>query len=326
MERRPGKVNLMLTSRCNQACPYCFAADEMGEDRRDQTMTYDEVTECLEFLKASECKAVSLLGGEPTLHPQFGRIIREARARSLRVIVFTNLLFRDAIEGLAMDDVEIVANINRLDSYTLAQLRKIKTNLDRYPKRLTPGFNIHSLEDSYRGVLGLYDAHGLERRNLRLGLASPIPSGTNSHVPLEDFPKIGNYLLRLAEACNEVGVDINYDCGFVRCMFTDEQIERLTEFDQAPAFNCGTPVDIGPGRRAWHCFPLSTYRGVRLSDFSSIQKLHDALDTMYNHYRAFGTRKDCPTCEHKLSGLCHGGCLGHVLGTLSNVPRDLKDV
>ncbi len=75
-------ANLAISERCNLTCSYCFAADYLGlRQARSQFMSLAQYDDLLDFLDRSGIDQVRLLGGEPTLHPQFDILIQKARAR-----------------------------------------------------------------------------------------------------------------------------------------------------------------------------------------------------------------------------------------------------
>ena len=70
-----------LTNRCNLSCPVCFAnASATG---RVSEPSYEQVVELLQQLRALRpipSTAIQFAGGEPTLHPDFCRILAQANA------------------------------------------------------------------------------------------------------------------------------------------------------------------------------------------------------------------------------------------------------
>lgn len=72
--------NIDLTNRCNQKCPICFAnANSQGYVYE---LTYEQAQKCLENIKKvnypQEHHAVQFSGGEPTLHPDFLKILKKS--------------------------------------------------------------------------------------------------------------------------------------------------------------------------------------------------------------------------------------------------------
>ena len=69
-----------LTNRCNMRCPVCFA--NAGVTGKTCEMTYDQAVEAMRALREmdpSPATAVQFTGGEPTIHPDFLRIVSAAR-------------------------------------------------------------------------------------------------------------------------------------------------------------------------------------------------------------------------------------------------------
>ena len=75
---------------CNLKCPVCYAAS--GPDRQ-QFRTLDEIGAMLDAVVRSEGQpdVVQISGGEPTVHPDFFRVLEMAKARPIRhLMVNTN--------------------------------------------------------------------------------------------------------------------------------------------------------------------------------------------------------------------------------------------
>ncbi len=72
-------ANIDLTNRCNLRCPICFANANVAGYVYEPT--YDEVVEMLQRLRDYRpipATCVQFSGGEPTLHPEFFRIVAKA--------------------------------------------------------------------------------------------------------------------------------------------------------------------------------------------------------------------------------------------------------
>ena len=68
-----------LTNRCNMSCPICFA--NAGVTGQVTELTFDEAVEQMAKLRAlhpNPASAVQFTGGEPTIHPEFLRIVTTA--------------------------------------------------------------------------------------------------------------------------------------------------------------------------------------------------------------------------------------------------------
>tara|TARA_R110002049_G_scaffold2750_8_gene22228 strand:- start:170812 stop:172323 length:1512 start_codon:yes stop_codon:yes gene_type:complete len=94
---------LEITSNCNLTCPMCFAASAPG----GKHLTFEQCKSAIDRLVAVEGKpeVLQLSGGEPTIHPEFLRILRYACEQPIDVVMInTNGVrlakdaeFRDAV-------------------------------------------------------------------------------------------------------------------------------------------------------------------------------------------------------------------------------------
>ncbi|MCP4133720.1 MAG: radical SAM protein [bacterium] len=80
---------LEITDDCNLSCPVCFA--DSG-DGKGSHLSVDEILTMAEHLKKANRKALTLSGGEPTMHPGLFEIIKKTRKMNMDVTMITNAL------------------------------------------------------------------------------------------------------------------------------------------------------------------------------------------------------------------------------------------
>jgi sulfatase maturation enzyme AslB (radical SAM superfamily) len=92
-------VDAYITSRCNRRCTYCFLPVEYFA--HDSHMTLEAFVQLLDWMSRHRLQEVTLLGGEPSLHPHFVDMISLAHDRRLNVRIVTNgaPAFQRAIAG-----------------------------------------------------------------------------------------------------------------------------------------------------------------------------------------------------------------------------------
>ena len=76
----PCLAQIDLTNRCNMRCPICFA--NAGAAGYVSQISYDQAIDQLQALRdlrPTPCTAIQFTGGEPTIHPDFLRIVSAAR-------------------------------------------------------------------------------------------------------------------------------------------------------------------------------------------------------------------------------------------------------
>ncbi len=120
-----------LTNMCNLRCAHCYQrADKPTPDE----LTLEEKLRVIEMLDKAGVAAVALSGGEPTIHPDFLRVVNELARRGIYTAVATN--------GTRF------ANIDFLEKAVKAGLRYVEVSVDSArPEK----------HDRFRGVPGAWE-------------------------------------------------------------------------------------------------------------------------------------------------------------------------
>ncbi|MFE7116609.1 radical SAM/SPASM domain-containing protein [Streptomyces sp. NPDC057654] len=82
-------LSLELTARCPLSCSHCYA--EAGPTRGHGSMTGEDWHRVIDEAAALGTTTVQMIGGEPTLHPDFTELAEHALRVGLRVRVYSNL-------------------------------------------------------------------------------------------------------------------------------------------------------------------------------------------------------------------------------------------
>ena len=118
-----------VTDRCNLTCPTCYA---MSSPHYGRHRTVEEVEKMLDIIMANEGKpdVVQISGGEPTVHPDFFKLLAIAKSKPIRhLMVNTNGIRiakdKDFVRALAgyMPDFEIYLQFDSFKPEALMQLR-----------------------------------------------------------------------------------------------------------------------------------------------------------------------------------------------------------
>lgn len=314
-------ANLVITDQCNLACPYCFAQSYLQQEKAEGNPTgafiSREAFEArLDFLVRSGVGEVRLIGGEPTLHPQFEALIAAAQQRGLKVIVFSHGVMKDSalrcLEQLPLDQCTVLINANAshpaADSERLMVRRQ--TALLRLGERALPGCNLYTSNIKLDWLIPLIMETGC-RKAVRLGLAQPIVGADNLYLHPKQYRIIAEKIVRFAERAAEYGIRAEFDCGFVRCMFSDKELATLRRLDADIGWRCSPVLDIAMNDTAIHCFPLTNFATVAFdATTDDAAGLRTALAQQVAPYRQAGIYKECSSCAYKAAGECSGGCLG----------------
>ena len=84
----PISINLDLTSACNFSCPFCVDSKLINSGK---SLTLEGVKKTIDTLHAHGLLSVILIGGgEPTLHKDFGEVLRYLKSKRLQIGIVTN--------------------------------------------------------------------------------------------------------------------------------------------------------------------------------------------------------------------------------------------
>lgn len=310
--------NILLTNKCTRNCPYCFAGGEMAQSHTNDYLSWENAIYLADFLRASSVRHVSLLGGEPTLHPEFADLLLYFLERGFRVTVFTNGVMPEAklvelkkhVARYSAERIYFVCNVNNPE-----QTRTPKAESDRQHAFLAqlgqwtmPGFNIYSLDFDLQFLFDLFDHHGLIDR-LRLGIAHPSPGSTNDFIQSHDIGSVIARIYSYRRLFEERRIKPFFDCGFPLCRFNDEQLGWFYRQTGRLDFKCGPAIDITPDMKVYFCFPLSSLNKKSLFEFDSFTGLMHHYKDMQEWIRSkrSGIYRECASCYHRTEGMCSGG-------------------
>jgi len=284
-------------------------------------MDFAEVVRLADMIVASGKPAAGVLGGEPTLHPQFAEIVEYLLRRGIKPTVFTNGICSDdaadAIDRIpGRQGLEFVVNVNAPGVDPPAAAARQEAFLRRFAGLCNLGVNLYRADLDPAFAIGIAMRAGIRKGVIRVGLAQPALDEPNEWLRLEHYPRAAESVTKLAEAAFGIGMKVSLDCGFPLCSFTDGQLGRLVRNGTVAKFYCRPAVDLGPNGAAWACFPLAKSTRTTIRRSTRLDDLYDRFVAMKTEIRdrtRVGVFDECSTCAHMRRGVCEGGCLAHAL-------------
>lgn len=313
-------ANICVTGVCNRACSYCFAGMNVsGSARAVSYMTWETYLQALDYAQRSKADHVRILGGEPTLHPEFNAMVAEALARNLTVRVFSNGLMPErAVEFLQTvppGKAIVLLNVNLLPGSGLPDIDGQQRVLERLGPAITVGLNIaHPSQSRPYALLDLIRKFKL-MPTIRVGIAHPRLGGTNQSLHPRYYAAVGRNLAFFMTRARGEGISVGLDCGFVPCMFPEDAREILKDqrFGASP---CVPVLDILPTGGVIACYPLEALGQVPLSADADAASLRNMFEGKLSQMRQSTLFPDCVECPEYLAHACHGGCLAASLRRL----------
>lgn len=304
--------NIAITHVCNHSCSYCFA-QSLSDARSDNAfMSHELFQRSTDFLLASGIKNLNILGGEPTLHPQFIRFCETALKKFDSVTIFSNGDMTSAVRTYlaTVGEERITVLINLTDCLLLKD--SVKETLRILGLKAMAGVTVYRPDMTLDFLIDHIHTFGLNKR-VRIGIAHPGVSDDNNSLSLRSYFHVGRKILNFAEQAQPSGIQLVPDCGFVPCMFGDSDTSLLENQRQPMGLCCGPIPDILHDGTIIHCYPCKSYSSIPLNQAASLLEAKKKLSASLEPFAEIGLFKACDACRFRLSGKCLGGCRGTAI-------------
>ena len=320
-------ANIAIVNYCNLKCKYCFADDMIHE--KSTSITMEDFKKILSFLAKTPENHVGIIGGEPTLHPDFENILKEVNryCKECRTgaTLFTNGINLDKYLPFIGERIGILINCNSpqfmSDEYWKSTI-KLLDHLDslswledtpRASAKANIGCNVYPGLTDYSYIWEIVDKYHIT--HLRTSVVSPAGIYTEMRNDKEAYYALMKPIF--IEHCKNAikhKCKLNMDCGKIPfCYFSEEEKEIvleacLGEYNRGTEF-CEPVIDITSDFKATACF--GAWDPIDIRDFNNIHELKRYLlaEKTIPRAKANCTGK-CATCKKHELLICSGGCLG----------------
>jgi radical SAM protein with 4Fe4S-binding SPASM domain len=283
----PEYIQLFPTLRCNLSCHFCFNKGVAPVP----DMEIDSFEKIVRRLKDRNIGQLDILGGEPTLHPEFREVVDMACRARVKTTVSTNGLNISVLRELhkAHDNnvVRIGVSVNS---------GQISTELYGY------------IVDHSPMVKSVYSGKGWRIGALRDFIKVPeaefyllFMDAVSRHDLKESVPfyEYYNFLKKLKETYP--GINGVFCSGFIPDAVRYPSLKSV----RCPAGT--TKLSVMPDGSVYPCYLFFRHREFRLGnlltdDFSSIWN-----SPLLSFFRTFEGNA-CPKTSCELFSSCHGGC------------------
>jgi len=302
-------VNLFLERSCDQGCAFCYAREWL-EDQLPARASLAELQPLFEHYASLVAHAgppppwdgeggeaamlrrvagtVTLLGGEPTAHPEFPEVVRTLRGLGLGVCLFT--------AGSHPERVRVVADQLWFVTLNGRFVRRAQA-LGIDPSRLSAHLALRPGDDVVALLTGVAN-EGVS--SVVLAFAAPAGGADGPFFTPDDLPAMAEVYSQASQSAKALGITLGWDCSFPSCLDPGRFPARCLP---APVLDPRGLVSVCGGAY----FLESAARP--LLDFDSLAGLHAFTMDLYARLRRRPTPfAACADCA-ELPQACHGGCL-----------------
>jgi MoaA/NifB/PqqE/SkfB family radical SAM enzyme len=152
-------AQLIVTRRCNLSCGYCSEFDSTSDP-----VPFDDLRERIDALHRLGAANITLLGGEPLMHPDVADLVAYAGRKSNTSVVTNGFLLRngviEALNEAGLNNLTVSVDTLHADPtrYIQKSMRSLRTRLERL--RHLARFDVHvtavlceSSKDDFRELI-----------------------------------------------------------------------------------------------------------------------------------------------------------------------------
>lgn len=317
-------MNLVLARTCSNSCPYCFETAERSHGRQD-FISAENVRTLALWARKTNLEYLSLLGGEPFLHPDLAVIVSVFRGlspgTSLRIL--TGGVFKTKLlEGLSPNEVSLIFNVNEPKDYRNPKhFARVAGNIKFAIKRgfkVILGFNVWRPDFDPLFMPRL--ARSLGRSNFRWTVANPQRGFPSKVASPGQYRVLADRCFKMLQTATSLGIEALLDCPLPLCFFDDVQLAWVKQYHGGTASHmglCEPIVDVTPELEAIRCFALSRLARINVTDFSCEREIQEwFLQHVDYQLLKSGCFEQCAGCPHLAAGRCYGGCLAWHQGEI----------
>ena len=324
--------NIMINKICNLKCPYCFANKfvNKGETCIDENnISIENFNKAVEFITFNKEKSyVGIIGGEPTLHPNFKKFVKFIinNDKIEKSTLFTNGINLDKyVDILKNSKISVLINLNSPKDIGESNYKKITKNIEMFKennivKNINIGINLYDENMDYSFVIETAEKFNL--KNIRISVVVPNTSEKRNSHAIEYFKRMKPMVLDFFKKCREKDIIVHYDCNIMpNCVLNKEEYEWVSsyveEFEKKNGFRenlvslpfCEPVIDILPNLNAVRCFGCSDFE-VSIASFNNIDDLRNFfINKIDNYANCVSIDEQCKTCCSKDCHRCMGGCI-----------------
>jgi radical SAM protein with 4Fe4S-binding SPASM domain len=184
------------------------------------------------------------------------------------------------------------------------------------------GFTIYDSSFNLDPIIPIFSETRCQK-TIRLGLAHPSP-GDNLYLHPKLYPRVGHKIAGYAKIFKENGIHTELDCGFVRCMFSEDDFSNLKSSKTLFRWQCSPVIDLGQDGWAVPCLPLSSFEAIKNAVNLDAARIRKEFERRLYLYRHTGIYRECSLCPFFQNSDCSGGCLATTIKRMNRTPHHLS--
>lgn len=285
-------IRVYITEKCNAKCPNCFNR----RDRVNSQMDISRFEKLCVYLSNNGASQIKIMGGEPTIHPQFQNIMNLAQQYFITVSLFTNAISDNLLEYIPRESDIITYNFKfrgLLDKKRLLLNHPGQRNLEI---QITPNTQKERLVENIKKVVSLAPERIIPC--FTLDCTADIFKDKDKLISIYEY---------VWSSCLELGFKVGQDHLIPLCFIANSNIP-MPKNGANCTINCAGLIDADFNLKFCNQYPdvlvnLFTDDNIIISK----ETFNNYIIKKYNNILDMVATKGCSNCS-LFGTYCNGGC------------------
>ncbi len=206
-----------ITERCNENCTFCINK----KSRLNSDMDFKDIIEVFKYLKLNGIKKIKLLGGEPTLHPDFNKIYNFAQLNFEQIILFTNGTCENELNIAPRTDDVVIYNFNFINSdFNFNRIQNVNNHRIIFEIVISNQFNLNDLKNKITIIKNKLKTNKIAF-NLTLDMKCNI---------IENKTILNKMIIDITEYIANLNYSTFFDHCVPKCFWEKKTLDKLDKF------------------------------------------------------------------------------------------------
>lgn len=189
-------IRFYITERCNAKCKNCFNREE----RNSSQMEIAKFEELCNLFSTNEYALLKVMGGEPTLHPQFEEMMLIAQSYFPQISLFTNGMSDSLLKFKPREEDNVVYNFNFNHALSAERLLLNQIGRRSLEIQIRKNTNTDRLINDIKRIFNI--SGGKVYANITLDCVSDIFKEKDIVIPKYEY---------VWNTCGELGMNVGQD-------------------------------------------------------------------------------------------------------------------
>jgi len=286
------EFRILLTENCNANCKNCFNS----QYRENHHIELDDLEKIFKYLNSNGVEKLKIMGGEPTVHPDFLSAINLAQHYFKKIIIFTNALNDRILLITPREQDSIIYNFNFITTdFETDKLLLNKPGIRAFEVQV----NYDTDVDNYKRIL--YTLKRKMHNKKKVNIYLTLDCTENIFLHRDEIINKWNELTEFINS--ELNVEAFQDHIIPRCFYenTNMNVKKISNMCNVL---CSGLIDSGLNIRYCNQHPVILGKLDLSQEFQHILSL---LQTEYEEKMKKRQELKCKNCKNYLV-CCNGGC------------------